>query len=64
MSWPAPGSVPVDLETGLDSADQDRLRGWQCSMLRDPSDAEEKRLELGIERSYCDPALFRSPKTY
>eukprot|EP00973_Karenia_brevis_P059952 8343240-Karenia_brevis.AAC.1 len=62
MSWPASGSVPVDLETGLDQADQERLRGWQCSMLRDFDDAEKIRTELGLERSYCDPALFKSPK--
>jgi hypothetical protein len=64
VSWPSVGSAPVPIVPLLDAADQPGLAGWEQHLLRDPREAADARVQLGVRRPYSDPTLMSSPAQY
>ncbi len=58
VSWPPLGAKQIPLLDNLESADSDRLRNWEQTLLRDIPSTEP------APRVHNDPVLFKDPRTY
>eukprot|EP00973_Karenia_brevis_P021665 2980261-Karenia_brevis.AAC.1 len=61
VSWPAAGGSPMDLHSGLSTADSHWFDSWQSHLLRSPGEAASLRKELGLHQAYCDETLVGRP---
>jgi len=64
VSWPSPGTTPLNVLDGVPEGDREWLEGWEKHLLRDAADFAKESEKFESHRVYCDPALFNVPTKY